>query len=82
MVKEYRDGTEGDRTDLIFRFPEETDELVIYSDGTEADTSTALAIFREQYPEVEVDFQIFGRTSTRPPFKPKSLRAAALICSF
>ena len=44
-----------------FTMPEDTDKLVIWSDGTEADTPRAVSLFREQYPDVEIDYQIFGQ---------------------
>ena len=46
-----------------FEMPGETDRLVVYSNGDSLKSvlDPAVRIFREQYPEVEVDYQVFGQ---------------------
>ena len=46
-----------------FEMPGETDRLVVYTNGDSLKSvlDPAVRIFREQYPEVEVDYQVFGQ---------------------
>ena len=46
-----------------FDFPEETSKLTVYSneDNLKSVLDPAIRIFREKYPEVEVDYQIYGQ---------------------
>ncbi len=45
-----------------FEMPEETGKLVVYTDGSMGSSvmSPAVQIFKEHYPEIEVDFKVMG----------------------
>ena len=46
-----------------FTFPEETNKMTVYSNGDDLKSvlDPAIRIFKEQYPDVEIDYQIFGQ---------------------